>query len=337
MIIVIKQDASDEQVREVISYVDEQGFQTHLSRGEERTIIGVIGTQDKSALYALASLESVESLIPILKPFKLAAREMHHKPSVISVDGVNIGGDAITVIAGPCSVESEKQIITIAREVKKYGASILRGGTFKPRTSPYSFQGLEEDGLKFMKAARDETGLKIVSEIVAIGDLEMLLKYVDIIQIGARNCQNYALLKAVGQVEKPVLLKRGMSTTIKEYLQAVEYILIEGNRNVILCERGIRTFEDSTRNTLDLSGAALMKELSHLPVIVDPSHGTGVKELIVPMSRAAIAAGADGLMIEVHDHPEKAYSDGPQSLKPDEFAECMQEITKIAGVMKRKM
>ena len=234
-------------------------------------------------------------------------------------------------------MESEEQIVRIAREVSAAGVRILRGGAYKPRTSPYAFQGLEEEGLKFLRTAKEETGLKIVTEIVAIGDLDLLVEYADMIQIGARNCQNYALIKAVGQTGKPVLLKRGMSTTVKEYLQAAEYILSEGNPNVVLCERGIRTFEDSTRNTLDLNAVALMKQWTHLPVLVDPSHGTGVRELVIPMSRAGIAAGADGLVIEVHDRPEEAFSDGPQSLKMPDFIECLRETAKIVAAMGRKM
>ncbi|MBN1291634.1 MAG: 3-deoxy-7-phosphoheptulonate synthase [Candidatus Latescibacteria bacterium] len=335
MIIVMKQNSSEEQVGEVISLIEKLGYKAHLSRGVERTIIGVIGHKDKSAIQSFASLDSVESVIPILKPFKIASREMHLEPTVVDVGGVKIGGERITVIAGPCSVESEEQIVRIAHAVKDAGAQMLRGGAYKPRTSPYAFQGLEEEGLKYLARAKKETGLKIVTEIVAIGDTDVLVKYVDMIQIGARNCQNFALLKAVGQSGMPVILKRGMATTIKEFIQAAEYILSEGNPNVVLCERGVRTFEDSTRNTLDLSAVALIKEWSHLPVIVDPSHGTGVRELVTPMSRAAIAAGADGLIIEVHDHPEEAFSDGPQSLKPDQFRECLKEMAKIAAAMGR--
>ncbi len=337
MIIVMKHGAGEEQINEVISLIEKLGYKSHLSKGVERTIIGVIGHKDKSPLQAFASLDSVESVIPILKPFKLASIEMKRERTEIDVDGVSIGGEKIAVIAGPCSVESEEQIVRIAHSVKNAGAQMLRGGAYKPRTSPYSFQGLEEDGLRFLKRAKDETGLRIVTEIVAIGDIDLLVEYVDMIQIGARNCQNFALLKAVGQTQKPVLFKRGMSTTVKEYLQAAEYILSEGNPNVVLCERGIRTFEDSTRNTLDLGAVALLKKWSHLPVVVDPSHGTGVRDLVIPMSRAAVAAGADGLIIEVHDRPEEAFSDGPQSLKPDKFAECLRETAKIAEAMGRRL
>jgi 3-deoxy-7-phosphoheptulonate synthase len=338
MIIVMKQGAGDEEIREIISRVEKLGFTPHLSHGEVRTIVGVIGSGDKSQIQQMfASLDSVESVIPILKPFKLASIEMHHEPTIVDVDGVPVGGEEITIIAGPCSVESEDQIVRIARGIRDCGGKILRGGAFKPRTSPYAFQGLEEEGLKFLRLAKEETGLKIVTEIVSIGDIDLLVEYADMIQIGARNCQNYALIKALGQTKKPILLKRGLSTTVKEFLQSAEYILSEGNPNVVLCERGIRTFEDSTRNTLDLNSVALIKQWSHLPVLVDPSHGTGVRELVIPMSRAAIAAGADGIMVEVHDRPEEAFSDGPQSLKLPDFARFIKEVSKIAAVMGRKV
>ena len=335
MIIVMKQGITDQQIDEVVAMIERLGYRAHLSRGVERTIIGVIGHKDKSSIQSFSSLETVESVIPVLKPFKLSALEMKHERSIIKVDGVPVGGEKIVVMGGPCSVESEDQIVRIAHAVKSGGGSFLRGGAFKPRTSPYAFQGLEEEGLRFLQTAKEETGLKIVTEIVAIGDLDLLMKYVDMIQIGARNCQNFALLKAVGQTRKPVLFKRGMSTTIKEYLQAADYFLDSGNPNVILCERGIRTFEDSTRNTIDINGVTLMKLWSHLPLIVDPSHGSGVRELVTPVSRAAIAAGADGLMVEVHDRPEEAFSDGPQSLKPKHFAVLMDEVAKISLAMGR--
>jgi len=337
MIIVMKQGATDEQINAVRLLVEKLGYIPHMSKGVERTIIGVIGHKDKSPIQSFASLEGVESVIPILKPFKLASIEMKHERTVVDVDGVRIGGNEITVIGGPCSVESEEQIVSIARAVKDTGGKMLRGGAFKPRTSPYAFQGLEEEGLKLLALAKEETGLKIVTEIVAIGDIKLLEKYADMIQIGARNCQNYALIKAVGQSKKPILLKRGMSTTVKEFIQAAEYILSEGNPNVVLCERGIRTFENSTRNTLDLNAVALIKQWSHLPVMVDPSHSTGVRELVIPMSRAAIAAGADGLIVEVHNHPEEAFSDGPQSLRPFEFVEFIKEVEKIAEAMGRSL
>jgi len=335
MIIVMKDHATDSQVDEVVSLIEKMGYKAHLSRGVEKTIIGVIGQRDKSALQSFAALESVESVIPILKPFKLSSIEMKRERTVVDVDGEIIGGEKLALIAGPCSVESEEQIVRIARKVKECGAGMLRGGAYKPRTSPYAFQGLEEEGLKYLWTAKQETGLKIVTEIVAIEDLEYLEKYADMIQIGARNCQNFALLKALGQTKKPVLFKRGIATTIKEFLQAAEYILNEGNPNLVLCERGIRTFEDSTRNTLDLNAVGLIKLWSHLPVLVDPSHGTGVRDLVCPMSRAAIAAGADGLIMEVHDRPEEALSDGPQSLKPDDFRRCIEEVSRIAYAVGR--
>ena len=333
----MRREATEQDVQDVITRIEKLGYKAHLSRGVERTIIGVIGRQDKSPIQSFESLDSVESVIPILKPFKLTSIEIKAERTKIDVDGVIIGGKRLAIIAGPCSVESEEQIIRIARKVKSAGATILRGGAYKPRTSPYMFQGLEKEGLTFLREAKEETGLKVVTEIVAIGDIDLLMDYTDMIQIGARNCQNFALLKAVGQTKKPVLFKRGMATTVKEFLQAAEYILSEGNPNVVLCERGIRTFEDSTRNTLDLNAVALMKLWSHLPVIVDPSHGTGVRQLVIPMSRAAIASGADGLIIEVHDHPEEAFSDGPQSLKTDEFTKCMKEVANIASAMGRKV
>ena len=335
MIIVMKQGATDRQITDIVSHIEKLGYRAHLSRGVERTIIGVIGRQDKSPIQAFESFDSVESVIPILKPFKLASIDLKHEKSVIPVGGVAFGGKELVIVGGPCSVESEDQIVRIARKVKEHGGKMLRGGAYKPRTSPYAFQGLEEEGLKFLASARAETGLGIVTEIVSIGDIDVLGKYVDMIQIGARNCQNFALLKAVGQTRIPVMVKRGMATTITEFLQAAEYLLAEGNESVVLCERGIRTFEDATRNTLDLNAVALINLWSHLPIVVDPSHGTGVRDLVIPMSRAAVAAGADGLMIEVHDRPEEAFSDGQQSLRPDQFAECVREVRKIAEAMGR--
>ncbi len=340
MIIVMKENSSDQDIQKIVSTVESLGFSVHLSRGEIRTIIGVIGGKDKARSSRCSRRWKAwnRSSDPRSRS-NWPAWRCNREPTVVNVDGEHIGGGSITIIAGPCSVESEEQILRIARGIKASGCGckFLRGGAYKPRTSPYAFQGLEEEGLKYLKAAKDETGLKIVTEIVAIGDTDLLVEYADMIQIGARNCQNYALIKAVGQTGKPVLLKRGLATTVKEFLQAAEYILSEGNPNVVLCERGIRTFEDSTRNTLDLNAVALMKKWTHLPVMVDPSHGTGVRELVIPMSRAAVAAGADGLMIEVHDRPEEAFSDGPQSLKLPDFAECIRETAKIAAAMGMKM
>lgn len=338
MIIVMKRTSSEEDLQAIVAAVEKAGFSAHLSRGEVRTIVGVIGGGDKTqAQQMFASMESVESVIPIIKPFKLASIELRAEPTVVDIDGASIGGGPVAVIAGPCSVESEEQILRIARGIRSHGGKFLRGGAFKPRTSPYAFQGLEEEGLRYLMQAKEETGLKIVTEIVAIGDIDLLVRYADMIQIGARNCQNYALIKAVGRTGKPVLLKRGAAVTVKEFLQAAEYILSGGNPNVVLCERGIRTFEDSTRNTLDLNAVALMKRWTHLPVLVDPSHGTGVREIVIPMARAAVAAGADGLLVEVHDRPEEAFSDGPQSLRLPDFAECIREVAKIAAAMGKAM
>jgi len=335
MIIVMGPGHSDEQLQAVVRRIEQMGYSCHLSRGVERTIVGAVGHKDKTPLQALEQMEGVEAVIPILRPFKLASREFKREPTIVNVEGVSIGGPEIVVIAGPCSVESEKQVMDTARAVQAAGAKMLRGGAYKPRTSPYAFQGLEEDGLKILLAAKAETGLKIVTEIVSVGDLEVLLKYADILQVGARNCQNYALLRAVGQAQKPVLLKRGMSATIQEYLMAAEYCLNEGNYDIMLCERGIRTFETETRFTLDLNAVPVLKNLTHLPVLVDPSHGTGHWRLVAPMARAAIAAGCDGLLVEVHPEPANALSDGSQSLKPIKFERLMEEIRRVAEAMGR--
>ena len=337
MIIVMGPDGTEENLQTVIREIEELGYKAHIIRGVERTVVGAVGHEDKSPLQHIASMPGVEQVIPILKPFKLASKEFKPEASVVDVDGVKIGGEEIVVIAGPCSVESEEQVMTAAREAKKYGAKLLRGGAFKPRTSPYAFQGLREEGLKILDAARKETGLKVVTEVVSLSDLDTCLQYADVLQIGARNCQNYPLLKAVGQAKKPVLFKRGMSTLIKEYLQAAEYILSEGNYDVILCERGLRTFENATRFTLDLNAVPVIKNQCHLPVFVDPSHGTGAWRYVTPMARAAVAAGCDGLIVEVHPNPAEAWSDGPQSLKPKKFEILMSEVRKIAEAMGRKL
>jgi len=294
-----------------------------------------VGHEDKTPLQALEQMPGVEAVIPILKPWKLVSREIKPEPSIIDVDGVKIGGVEIVVIAGPCSIESEEQVLETARAVRAAGAKILRGGAYKPRTSPYAFQGLQVTGLKYLDKAKEQTGLKIVTEVVCVNDIDLVCEYADMIQIGARNCQNYSLLKRVGQTKIPVLLKRGMATTVKEFLMSAEYIMSQGNYQIILCERGIRTFEDSTRFTLDLNCIPVLKELTHLPVIVDPSHGTGNWRYVTPMGRAAIAAGADGLMIEVHPNPQEAVSDGPQSLKTETFDLFMAEMRKIANAMGR--
>jgi len=337
MIIVMGPGHTEEQLQAVIRRIEEMGYSCHLSRGVERTIVGAVGSKDKTPLQVLEQMEGVEAVIPILRPYKLASREFKREGTVVNVEGVAVGGPEIVVMAGPCSVESEKQVLEAARAVKAAGAKMLRGGAYKPRTSPYAFQGLEEDGLKILQAAKLETGLKIVTEIVSVGDMDTLLKYVDVLQVGARNCQNYALLRAVGQAKKPVLLKRGMSATIHEYLMAAEYCLSEGNYGIMLCERGIRTFETETRFTLDLNAVPVLKHLSHLPVLVDPSHGTGHWRLVGPMARAAIAAGADGLQIEVHPDPANALSDGSQSLKPIKFERLMDEVRRVAHAIGRTL
>ncbi len=327
MIIVMQAGASPKKIKHVMDRIKELGYEPHPIHGVERTVIGAIGDErGKRLLEKLVSVEGVENVIPILKPFKLASREMRREQTVIEVSNVQIGKGGFALIAGPCSVESEKQIIEAARAVKKSGANLLRGGAFKPRTSPYSFQGLEKEGLELLAKARQETGLPIVTEILSSENVELVAEYADVMQVGARNMQNFALLKKLGKVTRPILLKRGMMCTIKETLMSAEYILSSGNPSVILCERGIRSFEDSMRNTLDLSAVALMKEWSHLPVIADPTHGTGVKSLIGPMCKAAIAAGADGLMVEVHPSPETALSDGFQALVPEEFQELVRAI-----------
>ncbi|MBI2173695.1 MAG: 3-deoxy-7-phosphoheptulonate synthase [Candidatus Omnitrophica bacterium] len=306
-----------------------------VSRGTERTIIGVIGSEDALRVQPLEVIPGVEKVIPVLKPYKLVSREFKPESSVVDLGGVAIGDKRIIVMAGPCSVESREMLFEVAKSVKRSGASILRGGAFKPRTSPYSFQGLKEDGLKLLREAGKQTGLRIVTELVDTRDLPLLEQYADIIQIGARNMQNFELLKEVGQSRKPVVLKRGLSATINEFLLAAEYILSQGNFNVVLCERGIRTFETQTRFTLDLAAVPVIKKLSHLPIIVDPSHSTGSWDLVEPMAKAAIAAGADGLLIEVHPNPEVALSDGPQSLLPKTFGQLMKEIEKVAKVVGR--
>ena len=337
MIIVLKPGATNADVDHIIERVKSLGFETMVSRGVQRTIIGVIGEEERLRELPLAAIPGVEQVLPVLKPYKRASRELHEADTVVEVKGTRFGGGNFGIIAGPCAVESEEMTFAIAQRVSRAGAGILRGGAYKPRTSPYSFQGLKEEGLKILRAAADKLGMGVCTEVMDTRDVTLVAKYADIVQIGARNMQNYNLLSEVGLLEKPVMLKRGLSATVKELLMSAEYILRQGNERVILCERGIRSFEDSTRNTLDLSAVPLIKLWSHLPVIVDPSHGTGVKELVIPMSRAAVAAGADGLIIEVHDHPEEAFSDGPQSLRPGEFEVCVAEIAKIAQVMGKKM
>ncbi len=337
MIITMKRNATERQICDIVEIIEKRGFKPHLSRGVEVTIIGIIGDERKIDKSDFIRLEGVEEVIPILKPYKLASRDFHPENTIINVSGVSIGGKEVIVMAGPCAVENEEQILEIAGAVKVEGAKILRGGAFKPRTSPYSFQGLGEEGLKLLRKAKDETGLPVVTEVTDTGEVELIGKYSDIFQIGARNFQNYRLLKAVGNTGIPVLLKRGLSGTVKELLMSAEYILSEGNQNVILCERGIRTFEDSTRFTLDLNAVPLLKKLTHLPVFVDPSHGTGNYELVTPMARAAVAAGADGVIVEVHSDPEKALSDGYQTLTFENFRVLMKEVRKIALALGREV
>ncbi|KKM08887.1 3-deoxy-7-phosphoheptulonate synthase [Clostridiales bacterium PH28_bin88] len=339
MIVVMRHMAPPEEVEAVTSRLSRAGFQVHLSQGVARTIIGVIGNDTKTRLpgMALEAMPGVEKVVPILQPYKLAGREFKPENTVIRIGEFTIGGEDIHVMAGPCAVENREQILESAYQVKQAGATMLRGGAFKPRTSPYSFQGLEEEGLKLLAEAREATGLPVVTEVMDPYTLHLVAEYADVLQIGARNMQNFHLLREVGKLEKPVLLKRGPSATIEEWILAAEYIMAGGNYNVMLCERGIRTFETYTRNTLDLSTVPVLKQLTHLPVIVDPSHGTGKWKLVQPMSRAAIAAGADGLIVEVHPNPSEALSDGPQSLNPENFAAMMGQISRIAEVMGRRM
>jgi 3-deoxy-7-phosphoheptulonate synthase len=339
MIIVMKPGATKHQIEHVFERVRELGFRVHPIYGELRTVIACVGDErEKARLQTLDSLDGVENVVPILKPFKLASKEWKREQTAITLEmsrvngqaSLTIGSNNFVVMAGPCSVESPDQILTCADQVKKAGARVLRGGAFKPRTSPYSFQGLEEEGLKLLAEARNRTGLFIVTEVITPTDVPMVAEYADILQVGARNMQNFALLKEVGKIKKPVLLKRGMSSTLRELLMSAEYVMSQGNDQVILCERGIRTFEDFTRNTCDLSAVPALKEMSHLPVIVDPSHGTGVRSLVTPIAKAAVAVGADGLIIEVHPNPEEAFSDGAQSLLPRQFEELMGWVRKLA-------
>jgi 3-deoxy-7-phosphoheptulonate synthase len=331
MIVNMKPEATEEQIEHVIERIKECGFQAHVIRGAERTVIGAVGSGGRRGeLEALVVAPGVEVLIPISQPFKLVSRELHRERTVVDVGGVLIGGEGWVVIAGPCSVESREQLLETARGVRDAGATLLRGGAYKPRTSPYDFQGLGESALKILKEVSEETGLPVVTEVMSTEDADIVSEYADMLQVGARNMQNFPLLRRLARAKRPVLLKRGPSATVKEWLLAAEYLLAGGNENVVLCERGIKTFESEMRNTFDLAAIALAKELSHLPVIADPSHGTGRRSVIPAMSRAAIAAGADGLMIEVHPCPERALSDGPQSLDLPAFASLMREMERPA-------
>ena len=337
MIIIMKPNASKEAVSKVASLVESRGLQVHLSKGDEVTIVGVVG--DKSKLHGsnIEISEGVDKIVNVTESYKLVNKKFHPEDSVIPVGGASIGPGTLTVMAGPCAIESKEQLLQTAKAVKKAGATFLRGGAYKPRTSPYSFQGLEEEGLKYMKEAREATGLNVICEVTSAHAIEAAVKYVDMLQIGARNMQNFELLKEAGKSGVPVLLKRGLSATIDEWLNAAEYIISEGNPNIVLCERGIRTFETSTRNTLDISAVPVIRAKSHLPVIVDPSHATGVRAYVEPLAKSAIAVGADGLMIEVHPCPSCALSDGPQSLTFDQFETLMNDLRPFADLVGRSM
>jgi 3-deoxy-7-phosphoheptulonate synthase len=329
MIIVMSHQAAPAQVEAVVERVKEIGLRPEVSRGEDRAVIGVIGGNAYAYREAFSHLPGIQEIVQITKPFKLASREFQPRDTVVDVGGVPIGGDEVVMMAGPCSVEDRTMLLDVARFVAGLGARILRGGAFKPRTSPYSFQGLGEAGLRLLAEAREETGLRVVSEVVSPADVELVARYVDMLQVGTRNMQNYALLQEVGRSAKPVLLKRGMSSTVEEWLLAAEYILSQGNRGVVLCERGIRTFENSTRFTLDINSVPLVRELSHLPIVVDPSQGTGRWSLVRPMSLAAVAAGAQGLIVEVHPRPQEALSDGAQSLDFENFERLSRELRRL--------
>ncbi len=336
--IIVMETQDREQIDRVVQKVEEFGYQAHIIWGVERTVIGAVGDErTKGRLLSLESMRGVEKVVPILKPFKLAGRELQSADTVFEVEGAQFGGTRFGVVAGPCSVESREQILETARFVKAYGGMALRGGAYKPRTSPYAFQGMEEEGLHLLQEAKAETGLPIVTEVLTPEQVPLIAEHADILQIGARNMQNFGLLRAVGRCNRPVLLKRGMMNTINEFLMSAEYVMSEGNKRVILCERGIRTFETETRNTLDLSAVPVLKSLSHLPVFVDPSHGTGHWHLVAPMSKAAVAAGADGLLIEVHPRPEEALSDGAQSLKPSKFERLMHELRPFLEIVRKTL
>lgn len=337
MIIVLKPGSTQSDIDYVSEKLHEKGLKVHVSKGEERTIIGAIGDERILREASLAAYPAVEKILPILKPFKLASRDFQRENSRVQIGDLTIGDDEVRIMAGPCSVETREGLLQVARAVKAAGGTFLRGGAFKPRSSPYAFQGLGEEGLKYLAEAREETGLYVITELMDPRDAELVYRYADIIQIGARNMSNFTLLKEVGRVDKPVLLKRGLSATVKELLMSAEYILHEGNRKVILCERGVRTFETETRNTLDLSAVPLVKDMSHLPIVVDPSHGVGRSDLVSPMCLAAVAAGADGLLIEIHENPEEALCDGPQSLRLSEFAELMVRVKSLIEALGRKL
>ena len=337
MLVMMSKDAPQSSIDRVVERITDQGYQAHVLPGAVRVAIAVTGNEKAVRLENIQALEHVLEVISVTKPYKLVGRDWKPENTIVKIGDVSVGGDEVVVIAGPCTVESREQVISIAEAVKKEGAHLLRGGAWKPRTSPYSFQGLKEEGLKYLAEARDKTGLKVVTEVMSPETVDMVADYADVVQVGARNMRNFTLLEAVGKIRKPVLLKRGMSATIKEMLLAAEYILQEGNYDVILCERGIRTFEDALRNTFDISAIPLVKQLSHLPIVADPSHATGERSKVAPVARAAVAAGADGLIIEVHNKPEEALCDGPQSLLPEHFRKLMGEIEKIGAAVGRRI
>lgn len=337
MIIVMQPGATKEQIQQVEEMLSSLGFKTHPIYGEVKTVIGAVGDRRLLNTQLITNMPGVEDIVPIMKPYKLASKELKPTKTTIQIDDITIGGQEIVIMAGPCAVENEQVFYETAHKVKEAGAKILRGGAYKPRTSPYSFQGLEEEGLKMLAIARKETGLKIVTEVVDTRDVELVAKYADIVQIGARNMQNFRLLQEAGASGRPILLKRGLSATIEEWLMAAEYIISSGNPNIILCERGIRTFETTTRNTIDISAIPVVKELSHLPIIVDPSHATGTWKYVDSLAKAAVAAGADGLLIEVHNDPARALCDGPQSLRPDKFTLLVEELKAVAAAIDRRI
>ncbi|MGF7142554.1 3-deoxy-7-phosphoheptulonate synthase [Anaerotaenia torta] len=337
MIIVMKPQAKKDSIERIKNLIEAQGLETHISAGREVTIIGVVGDKTKLQDQNLEIYEDVDKIVAVTESYKLANRKFHPEPSRVKVGNVTIGGDELVIMSGPCAVESREQLMQTAHAIKKAGAQILRGGAYKPRTSPYAFQGLEEKGLLYMKEAREATGLPVICEVTSLNAIEAAVKYVDMLQIGARNMQNFYLLKEAGKSGLPVLLKRGLSATIDEWLNASEYIIAEGNPNVVLCERGIRTFETATRNTLDISAVPVIKEKSHLPIIVDPSHATGVRAYVKPLAMSAVAAGADGLMIETHPNPSCALSDGPQSLTFEQFEDLTKALRPLAALMDKRL
>lgn len=337
MIIVMKPNAKPESILKIKEVIEEKGLYAHISDGHEVTIIGVVGNKEKLMDQNLEIYDDVDKIVPVTESYKLANKKFHPEPSTVKVGNVTIGGDTMVIMSGPCAVENRQQLLTTAHAIKKAGAHILRGGAYKPRTSPYAFQGLEEEGLSYMKEAREETGLPVVCEVTSLDAIESAVKYIDMLQIGARNMQNFYLLKEAGKTGLPVLLKRGLSATIDEWLNAAEYIIAEGNPNVVLCERGIRTFETATRNTLDISAIPAIKAKSHLPIIVDPSHASGVRAYVKSLSMAAVAAGADGLMIETHPDPSTALSDGPQSLTFDQFDKLIGELDPLVKILGKSL